>query len=67
MEGFEGAMAKVNEVRFDTFGKAIQGIGRILFMDLVYPIGDAVLPVLNLFANYLSNNLPGAIKKQNQS
>jgi len=63
MEGFEGAMAKVNEVRFDTFGKAIQGIGRILFMDLVYPIGDAVLPVLNLFANYLSNNLPGAIKK----
>lgn len=63
MKGFEGAMAKVNEVRFDTFGKAIQGIGRILFMDLVYPIGDAVLPVLNLIANYLSNNLPGAISR----
>jgi len=61
MKGFEGAMEKVNEIRFDTFGKAIQGIGRILLMDLVFPIGDATLPILNQLATFLSNNLPGAI------
>lgn len=61
MKGFEGAMEKVNEIRFDTFGKAIQGIGRILLMDLVFPIGDATLPILNQLASFLSNNLPGAI------
>jgi len=63
MTGFEGAMESINKVRFDTFGKAIQGIGRILFMDLVYPIGKAALPYLNTFANFLSKSLPNAIKQ----
>ncbi|MER1986575.1 MAG: phage tail tape measure protein [Solibacillus sp.] len=61
MEDFEGAMEKVNAVRFDTFGAAIKGIGRILFMDIVYPLGEAVLPILNQLANYLKDNLPEAI------
>lgn len=61
MKGFEGAMQKVNDVRFDTFGKAVQGIGRILFMDLVYPLGEAALPALNKTASFLKDNLPGAI------
>lgn len=63
MQGFEGTMETVNKIQFSSFNAAIRGIGRILFMDLVYPIGDAVLPYLNTFANYLSNNLPGAIGK----
>jgi len=63
MRGFEGAMDTVNQIQFSSFNSAIQGIGRILFMDLVYPIGDMVLPYLNDFANYLSNNLPGAIEQ----
>ena len=60
---FEGAMAKMNEVRFDTVNAAIRGIGRTLLIDLVMPIGDAVLPYLNQFANFLQNNLPNAIEK----
>lgn len=63
MQGFEGAMEQINEIQFDTFNSAIRGIGRILLMDLVYPIGEAVLPYLNQFANYLSSNLPGAIER----
>lgn len=61
MQDFEGRMEAINKIRFDTPGKAIRGIGRILFTDLVLPIGDAVLPILNVVANMLSNNLPGAI------
>lgn len=61
MEDFEGSMQKINEVRFDTFGKAIEGIKRILFMDIVVPIGEALLPILNDLANYLQKNLPNAI------
>lgn len=63
MQGFEGAMATVNQIQFESFNAAIRGIGRMLFMDLVYPIGDMVLPYLNQFANYLSSNLPSAIEK----
>lgn len=63
LSDFEGAMAKINEVRFDTVGAALKGIGRTLLIDLVYPIGEAVLPYLNQLANHLQNNLPNAIEK----
>lgn len=63
MTDFEGSMQKINEVRFDTVGAALKGIGRTLLTDLVHPIGDMVLPYLNDFANYLSDNLPTAIEK----
>lgn len=61
--GFEGAMQKINDVRFDTVGAAIRGIGRILLVDLVVPIGEAVLPYLNDLATFLRDNLPAAIEK----
>lgn len=63
MEGFEGAMETVNQIQFSSFNAAIRGIGRILFMDLVYPIGDAVLPYLNIFAQYLKDRLPNAVSR----
>lgn len=63
MTDFEGAMGKINEVRFDSVGAALKSIGRTLFVDLVMPIGDAVLPILSDLANYLSNNLEGALEK----
>lgn len=63
LEDFDGAMQKINEVRFDTVGAALKGIGRILLVDLVVPIGEAVLPALNMVANFLRDNLPGAIEK----
>lgn len=63
MAGFEGAMEDINKIQFDTFNAAIQGIGRILFMDLVYPLGDVVLPHLNELANFLKDNLPSAIQQ----
>lgn len=63
MTGFEGAMEQINTVKFDSFNSAITGIGRILLTDFVYPIGDFLLPHLNTFASFLSNNLPGAIDK----
>lgn len=62
MADVSGAMDQLNQIQFSSFNSALQGIGRILFMDLVYPIGDMVLPYLNQFANYLSNNLPSAIE-----
>lgn len=63
LDGFEGAMSKMNEVRFDTVNGALRGIGRTLLIDLVYPLAEAVLPYLNQFANYLQNNLPAAIEQ----
>ena len=62
MQGFEGAMESVNKIQFSSFNAAMQGIGRILLMDIVYPIGELLLPHLNRFAQFLSDNLPTAIE-----
>lgn len=61
MTDFEGAMEEINQIQFSSFGAAIQGIGRMLFMDIVYPVANMALPYLNDFANYLQENFPSAI------
>lgn len=62
MQGFEGAIDSVNQIQFGSFNAAMSGIGRILLMDIVYPIGEFLLPYLNKFAKFLSANIPVAIK-----
>lgn len=63
MKDFTGSMERINEVRFDTFGAAIRGIGRILMVDVAYPLGETMLPYLNDFASFMSENLPSAIEQ----
>lgn len=62
MTDFEGAMDSVNQIQFSSFNAAISGIGRMLLMDFVYPLGELLLPHLNKFAQFLSANIPVAIE-----
>lgn len=46
---------QLNQVKYDDFGSAMQGIGRTLQTDLLVPMGEKLLPKLNEFADWLQN------------
>ncbi|MCM1439965.1 MAG: phage tail tape measure protein, partial [Roseburia sp.] len=48
------AMGKINAVKYDTFGEAMQGAGRILQTSFIMPIGEQALPIFSQFANELA-------------
>jgi len=52
------ALGKINEVKYDTFGQAMEGIKRNLQTGILLPLGDEVLPVMNDFANWITANMP---------
>ena len=47
------AMGQINAVKYDTFGEAMQGAGRILQTSFIMPIGEQALPIFSQFANEL--------------
>ena len=48
------AMGQINAVKYDTFGEAMQGAGRILQTSFIMPIGEQALPIFSQFANELA-------------
>lgn len=48
------AMGQINAVKYDTFGEAIQGAGRILQTSFIMPLGEQALPIFSDFANEIS-------------
>jgi len=52
------ALKKINEVKYNTFGEAITGLGRQFEVGLAIPIGQKILPELNKLAKWASDNMP---------
>lgn len=48
------AMQQINGIKYNTFGEAMKGVGRILQTSFITPIGEAALPAFTDFANELS-------------
>lgn len=59
----KNTMEEVKNIKYDTLGNAIQGIGRQLLTELILPVGDKLLPVFQTLSDYLRTSLP-TIKKQ---
>ena len=57
------ALGKINEVKYDTFGQAMEGIKRNLETGLLLPLGEKIMPAMNTFAGWISGNMP-AIKNE---
>lgn len=55
-------MGEINEIKYTSFMSGLKGLGRQI-EGAVLPIGEAVLPALNEFANWLSGVLPAAAKQ----
>jgi len=54
---------KINKVKFNDLESALSGIGRLLEVNLLIPIGDKITPVLQDLANWFLENFP-KIQKQ---
>lgn len=54
------AMGQINAVKYDTFGEAMQGAGRILQTSFIMPIGEQALPIFSKFANELQSGAAAA-------
>lgn len=61
IDSTKNSMEQINAIKYNSFGEAMQGIGRQLEVGLLLPLGEKILPVLNTFANWLNSNLPAAI------
>lgn len=48
----------INDVKYDSFGEAIKGLGRQLELGLFIPLGEKILPKLNEWAKWLQDNSP---------
>lgn len=52
-------MQELSQIKYDDFESAIQGIGRTLQTNLLLPISEEALPILNQFANELQKAFSG--------
>ena len=53
MDTTKDALSEINAIRYDSFGEALQGIGRQVQTGILIPIGEMALPALNNFADAL--------------
>lgn len=51
-------LSKINEIKYNSFGEALTGIGRNLETGILIPFGKRMLPSLNNLANWFSDNIP---------
>lgn len=54
----KNALEQINQVKYDSFGSAIQGIYRSIQIALIDSIQEHVLPLLNRFASFIQSNMP---------
>lgn len=58
IKGSVDTLNEINEIKYDDFGSAMQGIGRQMMVGLIMPLGEKLLPYLNNFANWISAKIP---------
>lgn len=51
-------LSKINDVQYDSFGQALQGIGRNLETGVLVPLGERVLPMFDQFAGWIVEHMP---------
>jgi phage-related protein len=58
IEGSVDTLNTINEIKYDSFGAALSGIGRNLMMGVFEPFQEKVMPVVNEFANWIASKMP---------
>ncbi|PAQ15073.1 hypothetical protein CD798_08500 [Bacillaceae bacterium SAOS 7] len=51
-------MEQIKNIKYDTFGMAIQGIGRQIETGFIIPLGEKLIPVLTTFSKSLAKAMP---------
>lgn len=58
IKGTNKTLEDINKIKYNTFGEALDGIGRQFQTGIMIPLGQNVLPILNTFANWILKNMP---------
>jgi phage-related minor tail protein len=56
--GSVDTLNEINEIKYDSFGAALSGIGRNVMMGIFEPFQEKVMPVVNQFANWMAEKMP---------
>lgn len=56
------SVERLNDVKYKDFGSAMEGVKRQFEVGILVPLGQAVLPLINKFANALNKYMPQAVK-----
>lgn len=51
-------LSDINQIKYDTFGEALEGIKRNLETGILVPLGESVMPILNTLAQWIMTNMP---------
>lgn len=57
------ALKEINAIKYNDLGSAFEGIKRNIQTSVLIPISDSVLPKLNEFGGWFSNNVPSIKEK----
>ncbi|MBT2722318.1 phage tail tape measure protein [Bacillus sp. ISL-46] len=58
IKGSIDVLNEINEIKYDSFGEALTGIGRQITTGIILPLSEKVMPKLNEFAQWISGHLP---------
>lgn len=58
IKGSVDTLNEINEVKFDTIGEALRGIGRNILIDVVEPFEQRVMPTVNKFSDWAISKMP---------
>lgn len=56
--GSVDTLNEINEIKYDSFGEALKGIGRNVMMGIFEPFQEKVMPIVNEFANWMVEKMP---------
>lgn len=54
----KSALEDINNQKYDDLGSALTGLGRIISVDVVKPLGEELKPIVEESIGYIQNNLP---------
>jgi phage-related minor tail protein len=51
-------LEQINAIKYNTFGEALQGVGRNLLMGVFEPFQQKVMPIVNEFSQWIADKMP---------
>lgn len=54
----EGAMDSINSIKYNDLGSALEGLKRNFETNILLPLGEEILPIVNKFVGYIQENMP---------
>lgn len=54
----KNTLESINEIKYNDIGSALEGLKRMVQVDLILPLGEELMPVVNDLLNTIKDNMP---------